>query len=143
MRITQSHKRYPYVPSPPRPDETTCVVCGRKCKSTVGLRKQILCTGTPYHRVVQLPWCRHLTLYLLCFRPCKSAAGLKSHLHGHVRWWGFRWAGRQPSVKIKQSYVYIRSTEIMYDPKGNKRKNVYFNEQDHQQLICFHINCFI
>ena len=71
---------------PPRPQDTTCVVCDKVCKTVPGLKKHMIVHKNvipqtdPINPVTTLSFLCHI-----CHKPCRSNAGLKSHLRKHGR----------------------------------------------------------
>ena len=69
---------------PQRPDSTVCVICGKVCRSSSGLKrymvvhKDSISHEDPINSVKTLTFVCHV-----CHRPCKSAGGIQSHLRTH------------------------------------------------------------
>ena len=66
---------------PPRPADTTCVLCSKVCKSACGLKRHIVV----HKNDIQQTSLKTNFICHVCYKSCKSAAGLKSHLRGHGR----------------------------------------------------------
>jgi len=71
---------------PIRPDDVTCVICLKTCKSTAGLKRhmKIHKDQIPQQDPINPIKCTSNVCHI-CHKPFKTNAGLQSHLRAHVR----------------------------------------------------------
>ena len=71
---------------PPAPDETTCPICWKSCKSVGGLKchiNRMHKNDIPQTGPINTKRCTNFICHI-CHRPCKSKAGLQAHLRWHA-----------------------------------------------------------